>query len=212
MKRMISTCVAVMGCTAVLSGCVEFADPSATPSTDSQIIEFVMSEAIADGIASERQIEILESAVTAGTVTRADVDLASADFLTCLDDAGLEYYYNEEEAVAGSGVWIPAPLILASDDGSDREADILSECQFRHAIYVASAYAAQTWVAQAEDRVWSSEAVRACLSARGFPIADNATPDEIKVFNEQDLLDHVDDPGFTPCVGNGRTWSPEDME
>ena len=194
----------------VLAGCVEIGEPIASPSTNLEVLDLWIGYAKEEGMASDRQLQILEDARASGELSAADMDIAAADFYQCLEDAGVEYIDNEEEAVAGSGVWLPAPLVVAPDPDSELEGDILYECQFRHEIYVASAYSSQAWVVEAENRVWTSDAVRSCLEARGYPVADDVTTDEIQVLNAQDIESHIDDAGFTPCVSNSMSWSPDD--
>lgn len=191
----------LLACVALLAGCGQDEAPRASAATTVQVIDSWLTSAREEGKASDAQLAILERAKAAGDITRADVDEATAAFLACLDDAGVPYRLQDEEVLPGSGVTVPGVTVPADPNGGTREVDISDACQWTHQIYVVSAYANRPAAIEAQDRIWTSQALRECLAARGYPSDPDATSDEIRQLHDQDVTDHGNDPGFRSCLG-----------
>ena len=191
---------AAVGASCLLAGCLQVEEAQPRPTTAVEVIDEWLAYAREEGKASARQLEILENARQAGEVTRADVDEATADYIACLEDAGVEYILQEEEFPPGSGEYMPGVMIPAPDPNSTREVDISDACQWKHQVYVAAAYGNRPEAVEAEDRMWTGQEMRECLASRGYPSDPDATADEMRQLFDQDVTDHGQEPDFRPCV------------
>jgi hypothetical protein len=171
-----------------------------TPTTAVEVIDEWLAYAHEEGRASTMQLELLENAREAGEITRADVDEATADYLACLDDAGVEYILAEEESPPGSGVYLPGVMIPAPDPNSNQEIDISDACQWKHQMYVFQAYGNRPEAIEAGDRMWTGQEMRECLTSRGYPSDPDATADEMQQLFGQDVTDHGREPDFRSCL------------
>jgi hypothetical protein len=190
----------VVGASCLLAGCLQVEEAQPRPTTAVEVIDEWLTFAREEGKASARQLEILENAREAGEVTRADVDEATADFLACLEDAGVEYILQEEEFPTGSGEYMPGVMIPAPDPNSTREVDISDACQWKHQVYVAAAYGNRPEAIEAADRMWTGEEMRDCLASRGYPSDSDATADEMQQLFGQDVTDHGQEPSYRSCL------------
>lgn len=187
-----------------LTGCSEPVDrePEARPTSNIEAIDLWIEYAKEDERVLTSQMEVLERARAAGEVTRADLDGVFVAHLECLDAAGVAYNVVEEQRVAGSGFTMPGVTLPAPDLESTREIDVDDACMFAHDAYVAGAYANQPWVLSQEDAVWTSQEVRDCLAARGYPTEDDMTAAEIRELDSAYTANNWNEPDFDPCVTN----------
>lgn len=185
---------------ALLSGCGESSTSQTQPTTNVQVIDRQISDARQDHRVLNNQLEILQRARDAGGVTRADVDAAFAQHLSCLDAAGVAYNVVEDEWVPGSGLSMPGVTLHVGDPNSTREVDIDDACMFANDAYVEAAYYNQPAAREAEDKVWGGQAMRACLKDRGYTVDDSMTADDIRNLVQQDESSHWQDPGFASCL------------
>jgi hypothetical protein len=190
-----------VGASCLLAGCIQIEEAQPRPTTAVEVIDEWLAFAREEGKASARQLEILENARQVGEVTRAALDEATADYLACMEDAGIEYILVEEESPPGSGVYLPGVMIPAPDPDSNREIDISDACQSKHQMYVFQAYGNRPEAIEAEDRMWTGQEMRECLASRGYPSDPDATADEMRQLAGQDIVDHGEEPDFRPCVG-----------
>ena len=193
--------VGALGTSYLLAACVQVEEAQPRPTTAVEVIDEWLTMAREEGRASSRQLEILASARQGGEVTRAALDEATADFLACLEDAGVEYILAEEESPPGSGVYLPGVMIPAPDPNSTREVDISDACQWKHQMYVFQAYGNRPEAVEAEDLMWTGQEMRECLASRGYPSDPDATADEMRQLFDQDVTDHGQEPDFRTCLG-----------
>jgi hypothetical protein len=198
--RFVATLTLAVAGVGSIAGCSQTADPTATPTSFVQVIDEWLAYARDEGKASDEQIQMLERARAAGEVTRAVLDEATANYLACMDDAGIDYIVEEQETLPGSEIYMPGVLIPAPDPNSTREIDISDACEWRHQVYVLSAYGNQPLAFENQDRMWVSTVMRDCLAAQGFASDDDATAREMEELFNRASQEHSDDPNYVSCV------------
>lgn len=175
----------------LLAGCTPAEPIVAEITTDVDAIEYWLDVARTED-ASQHQIDVMERAIERGTALRSDVNEMLPEYYDCLDATGLTYYVSEAAVVTGSGISIPdVSVVMPSNDEKeqDRLGAIVDVCGTRHESWIATAYANQPSSLAVNDVAWLGEALRNCLTARGYILDVDATAAEVKAVWDVAVLD-----------------------
>lgn len=164
----------------LLAGCGT--SPAASPSSG-QVDTVLISQALADaraGGAEQSQIDLLESAVTTGSVTFDDAQLATDAMLDCIE--GADFTVADRGVDESHGLKVTTFTVSAPTSLDQAQADqIYSDCEDRFRRWVEFAYenqpaAQDAFAVQVEQH---RAEIIACLNEDGSDIAADAPIDEM---------------------------------
>lgn len=157
------------------------AEPPHDPTLVSTGTVLALDLARQDDLVSAAQLKILERAIAEGReVSQEEYDSAYASSVECAEDAGVDVesvdrFFSDGYYTSSMGYRSDSPDGLV-------EGQLIFDCEAKHVTYlgVALAYSADSEQWRDEVRSEYTDAMRACLNENGYPVASDATWDEIE--------------------------------
>ncbi|GEM_PF-1188287 len=183
-RLLLLVCAVLLGAAACST-----APDDASPSTDpNAVFADVLAEAEEAG-ASDEQLATLREAVEKRTVPIEAAREAARRTVVCMQEAGLDAQYDEQQV--SHGLAIPGYAVQTGTDGDEDIDAQIAACDDKEYIYVSRAYQLQPSSLESAEKFVEQRApvIQACLEDNGVKTDPNATGHELAELASQTMRD-----------------------
>lgn len=167
-------------------GCQQQSQVDSPDAVTREFFRQVATDATA-GHASAEQMDVIERAAAAGSVTYADVAQLVPSFRACIEDSGGVYVAGEDQPI-GPGLAAPTYSVGVPGVGEDAALAMIEHCERTHLEFVLGALWTQPSTIEARDKEFAERLpeIERCLRDQGVTFDEGATVAELQVL-VQDL-------------------------